>query len=82
MDWFLYDMDLHHENVKDVWQDPIDASASFFNILPEAVTQRCSLKKVFLKISQKSQENTCVGVTFLTKFLASTWITSQWTQIT
>ena len=25
----------------------------------EAVIQRCSIKKVFLKISQNSQENTC-----------------------
>ena len=26
----------------------------------------CSIKKLFLKISQNSQENTCVGVSFLT----------------
>ena len=26
----------------------------------EAVDQRCSVKKVFLEISQNSQENTCV----------------------
>ena len=30
----------------------------------ETVVRRCSVKKVFLKISQKSQENTCVGVSF------------------
>ena len=28
----------------------------------EGVTLRCSVKKVFLKISQNSQENTCIGV--------------------
>ena len=28
---------------------------------------RCSVKTVFLKISQNSQENTCVGVSFLKK---------------
>ena len=28
----------------------------------EAVAQRCSVKKVFLKTSQNSQENTCSGV--------------------
>ena len=28
----------------------------------EAVVQRCSVKKVFLKISQNSQENTCARV--------------------
>ena len=31
----------------------------------EAVVQRCSVKKVFLKISQNSQEKTCAGVSFL-----------------
>ena len=30
----------------------------------EAVVQRCSVKKVFLKISQNSQENTCARVYF------------------
>ena len=34
---------------------------------PEAVVQRCSVKKVFLEISQNSQENTCARVTFLIK---------------
>ena len=33
----------------------------------EAVVQSCSVKKVFLEISQKSQENTCARVSFLTK---------------
>ena len=31
---------------------------------PEAVTQRCSVKKVLLKISQNSKKNTCAGVSF------------------
>ena len=35
----------------------------------ETVAQRCSLKKVFLEISQYSQENTCTGVSFLLKLL-------------
>ena len=35
---------------------------SFAN--PEAVARRCSVKKVFLKISQNSQENTCTRVFF------------------
>ena len=30
----------------------------------EAVARRCSVRKVFLKTSQNSQENTCVGVSF------------------
>ena len=33
----------------------------------EAVAQRCSVKKVFLEISQNSQENTCARVPFLIK---------------
>ena len=33
----------------------------------EAVSRRCSGKKVFLKISQNSQENTCARVSFLNK---------------
>ena len=37
----------------------------------KAVVWRCSLKKVFLKISQNSQENTCVRVSFLIKLQAS-----------
>ena len=36
----------------------------------EAVAQKCSLKKVFLKISQNSQENTCVRASFLIKLHA------------
>ena len=32
----------------------------------EAATRSSSIKKVFVKFSQKSQENTCAGV-FLTK---------------
>ena len=37
----------------------------------EAVARRCSVKKVFLDISQNSQENTCVKVSFLIKLQAS-----------
>ena len=35
--------------------------------ISEAAIQRCSEKKVFLKISQNSQENTYVRVSFLNK---------------
>ena len=31
----------------------------------EAVVRRCSVNKVFLKISENSQENTCTRVSFL-----------------
>ena len=44
---------------------------SFLRIDPkEVVAQRCSVKRVFLKISQKSQENTCARVSFLIKLQA------------
>ena len=33
----------------------------------DAVAQRCSVKKVFLEISQNSQENACARVSFLIK---------------
>ena len=36
----------------------------------EAVFQRCSVKKVFLEISQNSQESTCARVYFLIKLQA------------
>ena len=36
----------------------------------EAVAQRCSVKKVFLEISQNSQENNCARVSFLIKLQA------------
>ena len=49
----------------------------FFNIAEkhvtdfvEAVIQRCSVKKVFLEISQNLQENTCARVSFLIKLQA------------
>ena len=40
-------------------------------IYPEAVAQRCSVKKVFLEISQNSQENTCARVSFFIKLQAA-----------
>ena len=36
----------------------------------EAVVQSCSAKKLFLEISQNSQENTCARVSFLIKLQA------------
>ena len=33
----------------------------------EAVSQRCSINKVFLEISQEPQENTCARVSFFNK---------------
>ena len=37
----------------------------------EAVTLKCSVKRVLLKISQNSQENACTRVSFLIKLEAA-----------
>ena len=42
---------------------------NLFNIEAKAVAQRCSVKKVFLKISQNSQENTCARDSVLINFI-------------
>ena len=39
----------------------------FYRKLSETVAQRCTIKKLFLEISQNSQENTCARVYFLMK---------------
>ena len=40
------------------------------NCLSRSIHQRCSIKKVFLRISQNSQENFCVKISFLVKLQA------------
>ena len=44
----------------------------------EAIVRRCSVTKVFLKIPQYLQENTCVGVSFLIKLLALNLAIKNW----
>ena len=39
------------------------------NCISEAVVWKCSVEKVFLEISQNSQENTCAMVSFFTEHL-------------
>ena len=51
--------------VKD--KTPVKLQARHFISKTKSSHRRCSLKKVFLKYSQKSQENTCVGVSFFIK---------------
>ena len=53
-------------HVKDGEMDATDMKQSI-----EAVVWRCSVEKVFLEISQNSQENTCARVSFLIKLQAS-----------
>ena len=45
------------------------AKETIRGVFREADAQRCSVKKVLLKILQKSQENTCAIVSILTKKL-------------
>ena len=56
MDWFLYDHGLRHDRVK--------GFTEYFQAITRSSHQRCFVKKVFLQISQYSQENTCVRVSF------------------
>ena len=41
-----------------------------YYLIIEVVFQTCSVKKVFLEISQHSQENTCARASFLKKLQA------------
>ena len=43
---------------------PTEMDAHIAIAYTEEVVDRCSLKKVFLKISHISLENTCVGISF------------------
>ena len=52
-------------------QNMEEISKRHFSINVEASVQACSLKKIFLEISQNSQENTCARFSFLIKLQAS-----------
>ena len=56
--------------------DCLERNKNFFGKTgcTETVALRCSVKKVFRKISQNSQENTCAGISFLIRFQASWWL--------
>ena len=49
----------------------VSSLEGFFLKASEADVQRCSVKKVFLKIPQNSQKNTCTRVSFLINLQAS-----------
>ena len=53
------------QKAMEIWSNVINLVAT------EAIAQRCSVKKMFLEISQNSQENTCARVSFLIKLQAS-----------
>ena len=57
-------------DVKNVLTVSKNAEAAVRKCSSEAVAQRCSVKKLFLEISQNSQENTCARVSLLLKLQA------------
>ena len=59
-------LSLHYRGLNYVWF-AYSARVIFWYLFSEAVARRCSVKKVFLEISQNSQENNCVRVSFLIK---------------
>ena len=67
-DWKLHSIKLYFTSVP-LWEGQ-GLLESTFKLFPEAVTQRCSVKNVFLEISQNSQENTCARTSFLIKWQA------------
>ena len=67
----LFDLAANYERIMSEAQLANICSNSTIKIpAVEAVARRCSVKNVFLKNSQNSQENTCVGVSFLIKLKA------------
>ena len=52
------------QKAMEIWSNVINLVAT------EAIAQRFSVKKMFLEISQNSQENTCARVSFLIKLQA------------
>ena len=46
----------------------VKVSMGILKVYTKAIAQMCSIKKVFLKTSQNSLENTCARVSFLTSF--------------
>ena len=70
MDWFLYDMDLCHDNI--VWnrssftQIRLILEAKLTDHFLQGRSSRLQMfsKHMFLRILQYSQENTCAGISF------------------
>ena len=52
-------------------RDPKSPPVDKITLFPEAVIRRCSVKNMFLEISQNSHENTCARDSFLIKLQTS-----------
>ena len=66
-----YDIDVIINNCVRVYDLKSNGRYIFFLKSTEAVAQRCSVKKLFIEISQNSYQNTCVRVSFFVKLQAS-----------
>ena len=47
--------------------------SGYSKLAVEAIVRRCSVKEVFLEISQNSQENTCARASFFNKVAGGAW---------
>ena len=63
-DYLLAEEDLHNNDNDNDGHEDVDEST-------KTLAGRCSVKKVFLEISQNSQEGTCARVSFLIKLQTS-----------
>ena len=60
---------IRHEKVKKNYSNLLEFPYSFLLICTDVLFRRCYVKKIFFKISQNSQENTCTGPSFLIKLV-------------
>ena len=66
----LQKLSIQSSKIKTSFKNQSSRVTESVNLITDAVVQRCSVKKVFLKILQNSQENTCARVSFLIKLQA------------
>ena len=72
-----YHWNLNFELMRSIGSNDISYWLVLFGItqkLNRSSHRRCSIKKLFLKISQNSQENTCPRVSFLIKLQSRPWL--------
>ena len=64
MENFIFCAVLHVWHGSEYASDVVLFFISNFEHITEAIVWRCSVKNMFLKILQYSQQNTCIGVSF------------------
>ena len=60
----LWETIVYNKSVSEVLDMKYKSEFKYALVNPEAVAWRCLVKKVFLKVSQNSQENNCTRVSF------------------